>query len=98
MSRFADGVLRFKVPVLLFWLAALVAGIFAAGQATDRLSRDFSFPGARGYEANVSILREYGNGGSGSPLVTVVTLPGDTTVDDPAVRDEIGRASCRERV
>ncbi|WP_433722091.1 MMPL family transporter [Actinoplanes sp. CA-051413] len=92
MSRFADGVLRFKVPVLLFWLAALVAGIFAAGQATDRLSRDFSFPGARGYEANVSILREYGNGGSGSPLVTVVTLPGDTTVDDPAVRDGLREA------
>jgi len=62
------------------------------GRLSDQLSQDFSYPGREGYEANVEILRSYGSGGPGNPLVPVVTLPAGTTVDAPGVRERLGTA------
>jgi RND superfamily putative drug exporter len=86
MPRLTQFLLRHKLAVAAAWLVVLVAGVAAAGVVPGRLSQEFSFPGQEGYEANVAILETYGNGGPGSPLVPVVTLPAGTTVDSPAPR------------
>jgi len=92
MPRLTDFLLRHKLAVVVAWLVVLVAGVAAAGAVPGRLSEEFSFPGEEGYEANVAILRAYGNGGPGNPLVPVVTLPAGTTVDDPGVEEALDRA------
>jgi putative drug exporter of the RND superfamily len=89
LSRFLLG---HKLAVVAAWLLVLVAGIGAAGAVSTRLSQEFSFPGKEGYEANVAILRSYGTGGPGNPLVPVVTLPAGVTVDSPGVRAALARA------
>jgi putative drug exporter of the RND superfamily len=89
LSRFLLG---HKLAVLAAWLVVLVAGVGSAGAVSARLSQEFAFPGEEGYEANVAILRAYGNGGPGNPLVPVVTLPAGVTVDSPGVRPALGRA------
>jgi RND superfamily putative drug exporter len=89
LSRFLLG---HKRAVLGAWLLVLVAGMAAAGAVSGRLSQEFAFPGEEGYEANVAILRAYGTGGPGSPLVPVVTLPAGLTVDSPGVRPALAAA------
>jgi RND superfamily putative drug exporter len=89
LSRF---LLAHKRAVVAAWLLVLVAGMAAAGAVSARLSQDFSFPGEEGYEANVAILRAYGTGGPGNPLVPVVTLPDGMTVDSPGVRSALAAA------
>src|SRR6266498_766836 len=92
MLRLSRFVLRHKAAVVLAWLAVLIAGGAASSRVPDRLGQDFSFPGQPGYEANVAVLKTYGNGGPASPLVPVLTLPAGTTVDSPAVRAALGQA------
>jgi putative drug exporter of the RND superfamily len=92
MPHLTEFLLRHKLAVVAAWLVVLVAGVAAAGVVPGRLSQEFSFPGEEGYEANVAILEQYGNGGPGNPLVPVVTLPEGTTVDSPGTRDAVGRA------
>jgi putative drug exporter of the RND superfamily len=92
MPRLTRFLLRHKLAVVAAWLVVLVAGVAAAGAVPGRLSQEFSFPGEPGYEANVAILAEYGNGGPGNPLVPVVTLPEGTTVDTPGVAGALERA------
>ena len=89
LSRFLLGR---KLVVVGAWLLVLVAGMAAAGAVSARLSQEFAFPGEEGYEANVAILRAYGTGGPGSPLVPVVTLPAGVTVDSPGVRAALAAA------
>ncbi|HZA81470.1 MAG TPA: MMPL family transporter, partial [Actinomycetes bacterium] len=92
MPRLTRFLLRHKLAVVAAWLVVMVAGVAAAGAVPGRLSQEFSFPGEPGYEANVAILAEYGNGGPGNPLVPVVTLPEGTTVDTPGVAGALERA------
>ena len=73
-------VVRHRLLVVLFWLAALVAGGVTAGTTTERLTFDFSLPGQPGYEADVRVLEAYGNGGSTPPVLAVVTVPEGSTV------------------
>jgi putative drug exporter of the RND superfamily len=92
MPRLSEFLLRHKLVVVAAWLVLLVAGTAAAGVVPGRLSQDFTFPGEEGYEANLAILRAYGNGAPGSPLVPVVALPAGVTVDSPGVRAALDRA------
>jgi RND superfamily putative drug exporter len=92
MLRLSAFVLRHKALVLLSWLVVLVGGFAAAGAVPGRLSEEFAFPGREGYEANVEILRAYGNGGPGNPLVAVVGLPAGATAGSPGVRRALGAA------
>jgi RND superfamily putative drug exporter len=91
MARLSEFVLRHKLLVVLFWLAVFACGVFASSEVGGRLSQDFSFPGEPGYEANVDILKKYGNGGPGNPLVPVVTLPEGKTVESAGVREALGQ-------
>jgi putative drug exporter of the RND superfamily len=92
MPRLSRFLLGHKLAVAAAWLLVLVGGMAAAGAVPARLSQEFAFPGEEGYEANVAILRAYGTGGSGSPLVPVVTLPEGLTVDSPGVRSALAAA------
>jgi RND superfamily putative drug exporter len=80
MVRLAEFVLRHRRLVMVFWLLMFVVGIGAASQVTDRLTVDFSLPGQPGYETEKQLLDTFGNGGSNSPTIAVVTVPKGTTV------------------
>ena len=58
MAPLSEFVLRNKLLVVLFWIAVLAGGVFASSGVGGRLSKNFSFPGQPGYEANVAILKE----------------------------------------
>ena len=80
MVRLAEFVLRHRRLVMVFWLLMFVVGIGAASQVTNRLTVDFSLPGQPGYETEKQLLDTFGNGGSNSPTIAVVTVPEGTTV------------------
>src|SRR6476620_6750036 len=80
MVRLAEFVLRHRRLVMVFWLLMFAVGIGAASQVTDRLTVDFSLPGQPGYQTETKLLHTFGNGGSNSPTVAVVTVPKGTTV------------------
>ncbi len=86
LTRF---VLRHRRLVAIFWLILTVAGIAFVGKATNAFSDQFSVPGREGFETNGAIVRSYGNGGNGAPLLPVVTLPPGRSVDSPAVKRQL---------
>jgi RND superfamily putative drug exporter len=89
-------VLAHKRTVALGWIALTIAGVMAAGPASDALEPEFSVPDKEGWETNVEIAKRYqGTGGDTVPLVPVVTLPAGKTVDSPGVRTELERIDRR---
>jgi RND superfamily putative drug exporter len=89
-------VLAHKRTVALGWIALTIAGVMAAGPASDALEPEFSVPDKEGWETNVEIAKRYqGTGGDTVPLVPVVTLPAGRTVDSPGVRTELERIDRR---
>jgi putative drug exporter of the RND superfamily len=96
MARWSRWVLAHKRSVVGFWIVVTVAGFAALGPATDALTEDFRpVPGREGSETNREIAARYGNGGDVVPIVPVVTLPKGTTVDSPAVIEELDAALSR---
>ena len=76
MSSLTRWVLAHKRTVVLSWIVLTIAGIAAAGPATDALEPEFSVPNKEGWETNRTIAQHYrGTGGDTSPLIPVVTLP-----------------------
>jgi putative drug exporter of the RND superfamily len=84
-------VLTHRRSVVVFWLAAAVAGAASASSATHALSQRSALPGKPGYEANQLIQRLYGNGAATAPFVAVLALAPGRHVDT-ADRDAIGSA------
>jgi RND superfamily putative drug exporter len=96
MSSLTRWVLAHKRTVVVGWLALAVAGVAAAGPASDALKPEFSVPDREGWETNVAIAERYrGTGGDTAPLLPVVTLPKRESVDSPAVRRELARLDAR---
>jgi RND superfamily putative drug exporter len=95
MTRLSTLVLRHKRLVVLFWLTVTAAGLAATPTLSSHLSQQFTLPGRAGYEANLAILRSYGNGGGTLPLVGVVAVPPGGAIDSPAGRRALGRAFAR---
>jgi RND superfamily putative drug exporter len=87
LTRF---VLRHKALVALLWLAVAVAGVLTVGGTTHRMTNDFSMPG-QAFRVDNQIVQEYGNGGSQTPYVPVITVGPGQRVTDPAVAAETGR-------
>src|SRR4051794_1639280 len=86
MAHLTRWVLSHKKTVVIAWLALAVAGMMAAGPASDALESEYSVPGKEGWETNVAIAERYrGTGGDAAPVIPVATLPEGTLVDDPAV-------------
>jgi RND superfamily putative drug exporter len=92
LSSLTRWVLAHKRTVVLTWVVLTIAGIMAAGPATDALDPEFSVPNKEGWETNQTIAQHYrGTGGDTSPLVPVVTLPKGTSADSPAVKADLAR-------
>lgn len=96
MSSLTRWVLAHKRTVVVSWILLTIAGIMAAGPASDALTQKFSVPDKEGWETNVAISDRYRDtGGDTPPLVPVVTLPQGKTVDSPGVRAELGKVDQR---
>ena len=96
MAPLTRWVLAHKRTVALGWILLTIAGVMAAGPASDALEPEFSVPDKEGWETNVEIAKRYqGTGGDTVPLVPVVTLPAGQTVDSPGVRSELARIDRR---
>jgi putative drug exporter of the RND superfamily len=96
VSSLTSWVLAHKRTVVVSWIVLTIAGIAAAGPASDALDPEFSVPDKEGWETNVEIAKRYqGTGGDTVPLLPVVTLPQGETVDSPEVRSDLARAERR---
>ena len=88
MAALTRFVLSHKRLVTGAWLIVTIIAFLSASSAIGALSQDSTVPG-EGAETSQAILQTYGNGGRVAPLVPVVTLPAGTTVDSPAVSQEL---------
>ena len=96
MSTLTRWVLAHKRIVVIGWLFLTLAGIVAAGPATDALEPEFSVPDKEGWETNVAIAERYrGTGGDSAPLVPVVKLPAGQSVDSPRVKSDLAKVDAR---
>jgi RND superfamily putative drug exporter len=96
LSSLTRWVLAHKRIVVAVWVALTLAGVAAAGPATDALEPEFSVPDKEGWETNVAIAERYqGTGGDTSPLLPVVTLPEGQSVDSAAVKSDLAKVDAR---
>jgi putative drug exporter of the RND superfamily len=90
MTNLTRWVLAHKKIVVIAWIALALAGMMAAGPASEALESEYSVPGKEGWETNVAIAERYrGTGGDAAPVIPLVTLPKGTLVDDPAVTKDL---------
>ena len=96
MASLTRWTLAHKRIVALLWVVLTVAGLAAAGPASDALEDEFSVPNKEGWETNVDIAANYGGtGGDTSPLVPVVTLPQGADVDSPVIQRDLAKVDDR---
>jgi putative drug exporter of the RND superfamily len=96
VSSLTRWVLAHKRIVVVSWIVLTIAGMAAAGPATDALEPEFSVPNKEGWETNVAIADHYrGTGGDTAPLVPVVTLPEGKTVYSPGVERELEKIDAK---
>jgi RND superfamily putative drug exporter len=92
LSSLTRWVLAHKRTVVIGWIVLTIAGVMAAGPATDALDPEFSVPNKEGWETNQTIAQHYrGTGGDTMPLVPVVKLPDGTSADSPAVKADLAK-------
>jgi putative drug exporter of the RND superfamily len=75
MSRLARTIIRHRRLVMICWLVALLAGGFASGRVSDRLTYDWALPGQPGYQTAQKVLTTFGNGGNSTPILLTVSAP-----------------------
>jgi RND superfamily putative drug exporter len=81
---------------VLTWIVLTIAGVMAAGPASDALKGEFSIPDKESWKTNVTIAERYHGDRNGStPLLPVVTLPKGETVRSPEVRADLKRLDAR---
>jgi RND superfamily putative drug exporter len=96
MSSLTRWVLSHKRTVVVGWIALAIAGVAAAGPASNALEPEFSVPDKEGWETNVAIQERYrGTGGDSTPLLPVVELPEGASVDSPGVRRDLAGVDAR---
>src|ERR1700686_2471183 len=88
LTRF---VLRHKALVALFWVVVAAVGVMTISGTTHRMTNSFAMPG-QAFRVDNRIVATYGNGGSQTPYLPVLTVPAGQRVPDPAVAAATGRA------
>ena len=91
MTALTRFVLRHKALVALFWVVVAAVGVMTISGTTHRMTNNFSMPG-QAFRVDNQIASQYGNGGSQTPYVPVITVPAGERVTDPAVAAATGRA------
>ncbi len=90
MAGLTRWVLAHKRIVTISWILLTIAGVAAAGPATEALEPEFSVPDKEGWETNQVIAANYGGtGGDTAPLLPVVVLPEGESVDSEAVTADL---------
>ena len=84
MPALTSFVLRHKLLVALLWLVVAAVGIMTVSGTTHRMTNNFAMPG-QAFRVDNQIVRSYGNGGSQTPYVAVLTAPAGQRIDTPAV-------------
>ena len=80
-ERWTRAVLRFRVPILLCWLAILAVGVVASIRLPGLLSNTFTVPGTDSDRARVILAREFGERPDGVfTVVFPVAHPSDRAV------------------
>ena len=80
-ERWTRAVLRFRVPILLCWLAVLAVGVVASIRLPGLLSNTFTVPGTDSDRARVILAREFGERPDGVfTVVFRVPRPSDKVV------------------
>lgn len=80
MPSLTRWVLAHKRTVVITWIVLTIAGIMAAGPASDALEPEFSVPDKEGWETNQLIAAGYdGTGGNTAPLMPVVQRASDSS-------------------
>src|SRR5437764_3244331 len=69
MARWTRLVLRFRWPILAFWLLVLLAGGFATSRLTPLLSNTFTVPGTDSERARTILQDHFGDRSDGEFLV-----------------------------
>ena len=96
MSSLTRWVLAHKRTVVITWIVLTIAGLMAAGPASDALKSEFSIPDKESWKTNVEIAERYNGDRNGSaPLLPVVTLPKGQSVDSPDVRADLKKLDAR---
>ncbi|HZC14643.1 MAG TPA: MMPL family transporter, partial [Thermoleophilaceae bacterium] len=96
MSSLTHWVLSHKRTVVISWVVLTIAGIAAAGPASNALESEFSIPDKESWKTNVEIAERYnGNRNGSDPLLPVVTLPKGESVRSPGVRADLERVDAR---
>jgi len=96
MSSLTRWVLGHKRTVVITWIVLTIAGIAAAGPASDALETELSIPDKESWRTNVQIAERYsGDRNGAAPLLPVVTLPEGESVRSPGVRAELASVDAR---
>ena len=69
MARWTRLVLRFRWPILAFWLVVLLAGGFAYSKLTPLLSNTFTVPGTDSERARTILQDHFGDRSDGEFLI-----------------------------
>ncbi len=77
--------LNHKRLVVAIWILLTIAGIASANKATKALNQQYSNPGHESYSTNQTIAAKFGNGGSGAPMLAVISLPAGTSASSHSV-------------
>ena len=85
MTRIVRWSLNHKRLVVAIWILLTIAGIASANKATKALNQQYSNPGHESYSTNQTIAAKFGNGGSGAPMLAVITLPAGTSASSHTV-------------
>ena len=80
---------------MVAWLVIFLLGGVAAQRISSRLSYDFSLPGQPAYETALRIQHVFGNGGTTSPAIVVVTVPPGQSVESDATAIATGFDAAR---
>jgi putative drug exporter of the RND superfamily len=91
MQALTRFVMRHKLLVTVFWLAVVAAGVMTISGTTHRMTNNFAMPG-QAFRVDNQIASQYGNGGSQTPYLPVITVPAGERITDPAVAAATGRA------
>ena len=93
VERWTRAVLRFRLAVLLCWLAVLVAGVWSATRLPDLLSNSFAVPGTDSERARTILARGFGERPEGAFVVVFrVRHPSDRALQ-ARVRRILARAA-----
>jgi RND superfamily putative drug exporter len=95
VSSLTRWVLAHKRTVVSFWIVATIAGIMAAGPASEALDQEFSVPEKEGWETNVAINEQYRGTGDAAPLIPVTTLPEGESINSPGVKADLEQVDAR---